>query len=105
MGVSITGFRVAHPLPRPGEEGTVAVLTILTEDLVVGGYRLAINPAGELFLKSPKMRYYEDRVVIRSRAAREQVLQQAETMLRGLLSARIAESPVATASSTSEPTA
>ena len=100
---AIIAFRLVNPLPQPGYEGTLAILTVEHGPWIIGGLRLCMQRDGALFLRPPKMKVLDDRVVMRSGADRDALLEDASTMVRGFLSARLAALPLAP-SPESEPT-
>ena len=87
----ILAFRLVMPPPDPSVGGCIAVMTIEDGPWLVAGMRLHIDHRGKLYLKPPKLRSIEDRIVFRTGQQRDAILAQAKIMAKGFLSALTAE--------------
>lgn len=94
---SIVAFRVVSPIPKPGYAGTLAVLTIEHGPWIIAGVRLCIEAGGRLFFRPPKMKAFEDRIVLRGSPERDALLVQARGMMVGFLGPLMAATPLAPA--------
>lgn len=93
---AIMAFRLVTPLPPPGVDGCVAILTVEDGPWLVAGFRLHRDPSGRFYMKPPRVKLPCDRVVFRASPQRDAILEQAKIMARGFLAANAA-SPLATA--------
>lgn len=99
----IVGIRLAASLPKPAEGGCVAVLTIEHGPWIVDGFQLMLDDRSKVFLAPPRMQRADNRIVLKGGPERAALMDEAKRLVANFLDLRsIAETPVATASETSE---